>query len=92
LELNGVYKNNSSRDRVLNEIAVRIDNNEEGIEGQYHSSYFNAVEPATLAILNITRDENQTLIFEWLVNNRPAFRGIGYLMNVRQISIYYWSV
>jgi hypothetical protein len=90
--LNGVYTNNRSEGVIFNEIARKIERtNPEILDGNYHSSYFENNGQATLATLNIETIEG-TIHFIWQVDGRRVFEGFGYLMNPRQISVYYWQV
>lgn len=91
--LNGIYTNNNINGLIFNEIARRTAGVDNSIQGDYVCSYIdngNVLHGATLTITEINPTLNRTYKFLWKdAKSQPIFEGIGFIMNKKQIAVYY---
>jgi len=91
--LNGVYTNNDSNGMIFNEIARRKAGSNNSIQGDYVCSYTengNVLKEATLTIAETNKTLNRNYTFVWKDSKgQRIFEGIGFIMNEKQIAVYY---
>lgn len=91
--LNGVYTNNDINGLIYNEIARKRSPSKSGIEGDYVCSYVdngNVLQDAILTISAINKTLHRTYKFQWTnPKGKLMFEGVGFIMNGKQIAVYY---
>ena len=90
--LSGAYRNQKDLGNVNLEIATKKDKNTE-IIGTYNCLYFQDGQSNCDVELIIDKGNGLNCFsFEWRnKGGNLVFKGIGYLMNQKQIAVHYWS-
>ncbi len=89
--LTGVYSNTGlSKDSLYNEIARKVENTKDEIEGEYTCSWIdveNEVISGTLTIM--WNDDAHYYNVIWNDKKKDVFNGIGFLMGNHTFAVYY---
>ena len=91
--LNGVWTNQPNKGVIRNEIAKRVIKGSDEIVGTYQSSYIEIDDNIHRGTLTITIEPTEVGVYSflWVYENGNTFKGKGYRMNERQITVHYWE-